>query len=146
MNAPIREKIGEFTSLRGLSAETTKVIENAVMLVLLGLIKKDKLIETIQKYIELKDADAQSLSTKIDQLLSPLTRAFKELERKEAAQESLSQPNEEGHEALDRDALLAEIENPVPGEAKHEKMGPSDSHPVTVARHAGTSDPYRETI
>ena len=173
LHGEIRERINEFASLRGLNAETTATIENEVMLVFLGLAKREDLLKNIQENTTIKEGDAQSLASKISQVLfSPLEDAFRDLERHQEAEDSLSeaieptppstqqntpqvpsQPleNEEDIHALDRDSLLSEIENPVPGNARHEKMGPNDERPVNenlvqTLSNKEENDPYREAI
>ena len=160
-NVNIREEIGKFTSIRQLSSEITQQIENEVMLILLGLESNKDLFKNIKDNVDIKEDDAQSITTKIRQVLfSSLEEAFDQMESRQEAEENLMETREretlkpqvaeiaDEEVNLDRKDILTEIENPQPGIARFEKMGPSDSRPAkeTVQEYSEEKDPYRETI
>lgn len=156
-NGDIRGNIEQFASVRGLSTEVARAVENEVMLVLLGLQDRENLFKNIKENVDIKDEDAQSLLTKINQvLLSPLEDSFAQMKKQQQAEEALTGDEDEEYlQTLNRDDVLAEIENPRPGNVRMEKMGPSDERPVTETLpkedleergYSGGADPYREQI
>lgn len=146
----VRSTIEPTASTQQLTVEQTNYTENEIILALLGLSSPNELAQHIARTGDIPHEMAQTLANEARQQIlgkhANITHSLRERTEAAEALRGLSNTSSQMNNdlSLNRDDILAEIENPQPTQPRQRPM--SGTNTPHDRGYTDDSDPYREPI